>query len=542
MYNQPETLGPITDYQLAYIAAATSARKSRPGAMDFAKVDSEIRGGLKNEKVRLSGAWKNRQWFEGNIKPFLSAMAMELGLREGTVRTTNIMKSWIDILTKYLYAGGPERTVPDNPELSEYLAKSYAASNFDSVMTQACQYAIVSGVAAIQIEINEAETDEETTSFLTMARPAVSHRVWPADQFVVWVHPDKPLLPWCVAIIDYYDNRRRLRAWTSEKLVTYETKKYNADNPWDGNSYNLVSEEKNFLGVVPFAFVWHEQPTSEFWTPSPGDSMQMFQEALTARLWKQNDDILYQRPILQGRNLRSDVKIPDKYQAGDLIRMAPVMDQLGDGPEPTIEYAYCDLSYLQLDREQLDYDMTMYADSIGIPEAAWRLKGQSAASGVAIVSEQLPVIEAAERRQLVLQRYERDVAMVTLVVANAYLGGVPMIDTAMNADFDLAINWGSVVKSRPGSENDQHLQFLLINGLESKAGVLADLHGITLDQAREKLAQIQEDTTVEAEHAKSIQDISQPPDEMMGGGFGGDQSGANLSGAGAKEDEEGDEE
>ena len=85
MYNQPETLGPITDYQLASIAAATSARKSRPGAMDFAKVDSEIRGGLKNEKVRLSGAWKNRQWFEGNIKPFLSAMAMELGLDSGPV-------------------------------------------------------------------------------------------------------------------------------------------------------------------------------------------------------------------------------------------------------------------------------------------------------------------------------------------------------------------------------------------------------------------------------------------------------------------------
>jgi hypothetical protein len=246
--------------------------------------------------------------------------------------------------------------------------------------------------------------------------------------------------------------------------------------------------------------------------------MQMFQEALTARLWKQNDDILYQRPILQGRNLRSDVKIPDKYQAGDLIRMAPVMDQLGDGPEPMIEYAYCDLSYLTLDREQLDYDMTMFADSLGIPEAAWRMNGQSAASGVSIISEQLPVIEAAERRQFVLQRYERDLAMVTLVVANAYLGGVPQIDQAMNADFDLAINWGNVTKSRPGQENDQHIQFLLMNGLISKAGALAELHGITIEQAREKLAEIQEDATAEAEHDKSIADISQPPDEMMAPG------------------------
>jgi hypothetical protein len=481
-------------------------------------VDKEITSGMKNEKARLANAWKARQWYEGNVKPFLSAMAYELGLRENTVRTTNIMKSWVDILTKHLYAGSPERMIPDNPEMTEYLKKVYSESNIDAVMTLACQYALVSGVAAIQVEINEADTEDESSAFLALARPAVSHRVWPADQFVVWVHPDKPLLPWCVAIIDYYDQRRRLRAWTSEKLVTYETAKYNAEAPWDGNAYRLVSEEKNFLGVVPFAFVWHEQPTSEFWTPAPGDSMQMFQEALTARLWKQNDDILYQRPILQGRNLRSDVKIPDKYQAGDLIRMAPVMDQLGDGPEPMIEYAYCDLSYLTLDREQLDYDMTMFADSLGIPEAAWRMNGQSAASGVSIISEQLPVIEAAERRQFVLQRYERDLAMVTLVVANAYLGGVPQIDQAMNADFDLAINWGNVTKSRPGQENDQHIQFLLMNGLISKAGALAELHGITIEQAREKLAEIQEDATAEAEHDKSIADISQPPDEMMAPG------------------------
>ena len=513
---QPETLGPITDFALTTIASVTASRKARPAAIDFTRVDKEITSGMKNEKARLANAWKARQWYEGNVKPFLSAMAYELGLRENTVRTTNIMKSWVDILTKHLYAGSPERMIPDNPEMTDYLKKVYSESNIDAVMTLACQYALVSGVAAIQVEINEADTEDESSAFLALARPAVSHRVWPADQFVVWVHPDKPLLPWCVAIIDYYDQRRRLRAWTSEKLVTYETAKYNAEAPWDGNAYRLVSEEKNFLGVVPFAFVWHEQPTSEFWTPAPGDSMQMFQEALTARLWKQNDDILYQRPILQGRNLRSDVKIPDKYQAGDLIRMAPVMDQLGDGPEPMIEYAYCDLSYLTLDREQLDYDMTMFADSLGLPVAAWRLNGQSAASGVSFISEQLPVIEAAERRQFVLQRYERDLAMVTLVVANAYLGGVPQIDQAMNADFDLAINWGNVTKSRPGQENDQHIQFLLMNGLISKAGALAELHGITIEQAREKLAEIQEDATAEAEHDKSIAEITQPPEMAPG--------------------------
>ena len=507
-----ENLGPIGENGLSLISSDSSRRKPRTAALDFAKIDTEIRHGLKNEKARLTDAWRNRQWYEGNIKPFLAAISREQNLRMESARTTNIMESWIDLLTKHLYAGKPKRTIPDQPDITDYLQTVYSKSNFDNIMTEANRYAIVGGVCAIQVEIKEPLTDEETESFLLMQQPAVSHRIWPADQFVVWCHPDKPTMPWAVGTIDFYDQQRRLRVWTSERLVTYQTDKFNADQPWDGVTYKQVSDEENWLGFVPFGFVWWKRPTGEFWTPSLGDTMQMFQESLTTRLWKQNDDVLNQRPILQARNVRSDFVIPKQYQAGDMLRMAPVLNQLGDGPEPSIEYAYCDLSYLQSDRDQLDWDMTMFADTLGIPESAWRMKGQSASSGVAIVSEQLPLLEAAERRQEALNQYEQDLAAVTLMAAHIYLGGNTPIAKAIQNDFDLSINWGKSIKNRPGPDNDQHIQFELLNGLQSKAGAIAEIQGITLEQAREKLEEIQEDLLAEATAAQAVTQITTPPE------------------------------
>lgn len=508
--NTPENLGVIGEVSLSQVASDVSRRKSRTYALDYARIDSEIRNGLKNEKIRLSEAWKNRLWYEGNLKSFLSAISQEMNLRMESVRTTNLFDTWVSLLTRNLYAGPPRRIIPDQPQITEYLESVYSKSNFNHIMTLANQYALVGGVSAIQCEVREPADDDETNAFLTLQKPAITHRVWPADQFMVWCHPDMPSTPWAVGVIDYYDNQRRLRVWTSEAVRTYVTRKFNIDDPWSGTAYYFEGEEKNWLGIVPFSFVWWRPPTNEFWTNSHGDTIQQFQESLTTRLWKQNDDILNQRPILQARNVRSDFKIPTQYRAGDMLRLAPVLDQLGGGPEPSIDYAYCDLSYLAQDWEQLLNDMTMFAESLGIPESAWRLQGQSAASGVAIVSEQLPLIEATERRQQLLNQYEQDAAAVTLMVSHMYLGGKTPIANALTEDFDLTINWGRIVKSRPGQELDQHLQFMLINGLTSEVRAIADLEGITIEQAAEQLEEINEERRKQATASKEISDITTP--------------------------------
>lgn len=504
----PEFLGVLPEANLMTVASDLSRRKSRTVALDFAKIDSEIRAGLKNEKVRLSQAWKNRMWFEGRLDAFLSAIASEQNLRMETVRSINLFETWSNLLTKHLYAGSPERIIPDNPEITEYLQKVYSKSNINAIMTLANQYAFVSDVAAIQIEVNEPVDENETQAFLSLQKPAISHRVWPADQFVVWCHPDAPTQPWAVGVIDFYDEQRRLRVWTSDRLVTYTTRKYNADAPWEGTAYTKMDEEKNFLGFVPFSFVHWKTPTSDFWSGGPGTQVQQFTEAVTVRLWKQNDDILNQRPILQAQNVRSDFAIPKQYQAGTMIKLAPVLDQLGEGPTPAIEYAYCDLSYLAQDWEQLTNDISMFGDSIGIPESAWRLKGQSAASGVAIISEQLPLIEASQRRQRMIVQYEQDTALVTLVAAYQYLGNDNGIAKAIE-DFDLTVRWGKFNKAMPGPELDQHVQFLLVNNLTSEMRALAMVEDLTHEQAQEQLDKINEERLAQAQANSLIVQASQ---------------------------------
>lgn len=499
----PDNLGPIPNRNLPLVSTLTRMRQPQTSALDFQKIHNEVtRGNLGNEKPRLEEAWRRRQWYEGNVKPFLEAMAVELGLRRDTAVTTNLYESWVDLLTKYLYAGNPKRMIPDQPEVSDYLAKIYSQSNIDAVLTDANKYALVGDVAAIQVEINEPADEDETDALLALNLPAVSHRVWQADQFTVWTHPNHATLPWAVGVIDFFDQQRRLRIWTSTRIVTYVTTKYDHSQPWSGTSYTLLEEAENPLGFLPFCFCWWKPPTTDFWTKGPGELLCLRQEAITARLWKQNDDILYQRPILTGQNLRSDVQVPDRIQAGDMIRITPIMDQMGDGPEPRIEYAYCDLSYLSLDREQIDWDLQMFADSLGIPEAAWRMSQNSAASGAAITAEQVPLLDAASKRQASnLIRLERDLALVTLMAANQYLGGDnPILVKALNnRDFDVAVNWGQAIKNRPGAEMDNHLRFKMDYGTASKALSISLEEGITLEQAREKLAEINEDRLAEAE-------------------------------------------
>lgn len=511
----PDNLGPIPNRNLPLVSTLSRMRQPQSTALDFQKIHSEIvKGNLGNEKPRLEEAWRRRQWFEGNVKPFLEAMAVELGLRRDTAVTTNLYESWVDLLTKYLYAGTPKRMIPDNPAVSDYLAKIYSQSNIDAVLTDANKYALVGDVSAIQVLINEPVDEDETDALLALHAPAVSHKVWPADQFTVWTHPDNATLPWAVGVIDYYDQQRRLRVWTSSRIVTYVTAKFDHSQPWSGTAYTLLDEEENPLGFLPFCFCWWKPPTSDFWTKGPGELLCLRQEAITARLWKQNDDILYQRPILNGRNLRSDVQIPDRYQAGDMLKLFPIMDQLGDGPEPSIEYAYCDLSYLSLDREQIDWDLQMFADSIGIPEAAWRMSQNSAASGAAITAEQVPLLDAADRRQKAnLVRLERDLALVTLMAANQYLGGdnPVLVEALSNREFDVAVNWGQPIHNRPGAEMDNHLRFKMDYGTASQALAISIEEGITLEQAREKLAEIQEDRLAEARMNAQITAAGQAP-------------------------------
>lgn len=514
-----QRIGLTTNEGRAYAAAEISRTSPRPEAPNYDKVHREIINGLKHEKPRLENAWQNRQWYEGNFEPFLEAIGKDHDLRPETVRVLNWYRRIVRISTKYLYRPVPKRTIQGDDETTAYLAQIYGASGINGLLAKANAYAIVGGCCAVQVELSEPADDEETQATLDMIRPAVTHRIWPADQFVVWTTADRPETPWAVGVIDYFDERRRLRVWTSERLVTYETAQFDRSKPWEGTAYNQVATQDNFLGFVPFAFLHWETPAGAFWSVPRGDELTTAQEHILFRLWKQSDDIAYTRALLVASNTPRDFRLPSVIRAGEPVHIPANPDAMGQTAEPNLGYVMADLSYLEGDRADLEWYMNLVAEDFDVPEAAHRLKAGGANSGAQVVAEQLPVLEAAEMRQVELEKFESDLALVTLLTAGKWLSsdneaaaGKKLIQAA--AKMELAVVWGNPIKRRPGPEFDQHQQFKIINGTTSKTKAIAEAENLTREQAAEELDRVNRERLAEAKAERAITAASQP--EMAG--------------------------
>lgn len=464
---------------------------------NFDAIDKEITGGLKNERERMARARVARDYYEGNFDPYMTDYGRLLAIRDNAPNRRSIpyVRSIIDAKIRRLYMADPKRTITDNEEAADYLAMLYSKGRCTPKLKDSLKFAALGGVCAIQVELNQPKTDGEASATLALARPAVNFRLWAADEFAVWCSPDEPLTPYAVAVLDRYDNQTRCRLWTPDVFAVYTSKK------WDGTTntagtrvFERISDETNFLGLVPFAFQWWCEPTKDFWVWSPGEELVRINDHANARLCKIADDTLFSRPITYGRNVREGWKLPDRYQAGDVVNIPTAHHELiGEGVEAaSIESTMVDLSYLAADREELEAHLELQGEMHGVPKEQWRLRGGNAASGVSIISEQLPIIEENEARQMLLESTEKDLALVTLMTVDSWLGGVPAVTQAVQ-HFDMSVQWPPLTKNRPGPDYDQHLQFQLINSLSSEIQVYQEMTGSTRQEAEEHFAELAQD-------------------------------------------------
>ena len=123
-------------------------------------------------------------------------------------------------------------------------------------------------------------------------------------------------------------------------------------------------------------------------------------------------------------------------------------------------------------------------------------------SGVAIVSEQIPIILWALSRQRPFSHYEDRLAKLVLKVGAAHLAdnGVSAGELeAAAADPGLVLNWPEMYPDLPGPERDQADQWLLENNLASRTQILMRRERLTHDEAEARLEQIAEDQARENE-------------------------------------------
>lgn len=473
---------------------ASFSTSSVPAKYDA--IDKEIRDGLKNEVDRMSRARVARDYYEGNFAPYMSDYSEILGIRVNAPNRRSIpyIRSIIDAKIRRLYMADPKRVITGNDEATDYLAMLYSKGRCTPKLKESVKYAALGGVCAIQVEINQPKDDGEVEATLALARPAVNFRIYSADEFAVWCSPDEPLTPYAVAVLDRYDNQTRCRLWTPESFTVYTSKKWDGTGNTAGTRiFELISTETNILGLVPFAFQFWVEPTQDFWVWSPGEELARVNEHANARLCKIADDIIFTRPITYSKGVEPGWAPPSRYRATDIVPLPSsggADTTIGSGiVEPALETTSVDLSYLEHDRAELESHLELQGEMHGVPQEQWRMR--SAASGVAIVSEQLPIIEECEARQVLMESTEKDLALVTLMTVGAWLNSPAPIAAAL-ADFDMSVQWPPLMKNRPGPDFDNHIRGMLDSGLYDPIQAYMEAKSVTREEAYQHFAEAAE--------------------------------------------------
>jgi hypothetical protein len=463
--------------------------------IDVRQIDDEIRSGLQNERDRLNAARECADFYLGRFEAYSTRPPSSAWEGSKYARSSLVMNRIVKVLTRDLYAQGPARLLPDFPPAQEWLNQVYKFCGIDAILQGADRWATVGDVAALQVEAVEGAEDPGR---------AVRVVLWPADQFCVWTGAEDPLTPVAVATLDRYDNRRRLRLWTAETLTTYTTTKLAPGQTAGGTAYEFVDAVPNPYGLLPFAFVHFEHPTTDFWSGGIGTNLRDLNDYVNYYLTESGDSLRYcGKPIIKAFGVRAGWRPNTPIRPGDIWDLpAEGMDAAGNGIPPDVAYlqpemGFVDAGWLDL-QNFLDHSLETY----GVPPAAIRMVQDAARSGVSIVAEQIPLLKWAQSRQRPFSCYEHELARVVLGVGARYLGlnGVPSDALAAAArDSDLNLRWPNLLAGVVDEAQDARDARRLQLGLTSRIQLIMRDQNCSRAEAIEALEQIAEDRALEEE-------------------------------------------
>jgi hypothetical protein len=461
-------------------------------AADFDQIDRDIRSGMLYDQARRDSAWHNRRFFDGHFAEYPTRPENAPGRRDDFRRTSRIMRRVIHALTANLYKRDPQRSLAAGEAATDWLAGLYRRVGMAPKWAKADQFSLVGDVAAFQFA---GDAHDEY--------PVKVH-LWAADQLCVWLDPEDHLAPAAVATIDAFDASRRLRLYTPEWIATYRTGKMGPTQTTGGTAWNFVGKAptpyvgEDGAGYLPFAFAHAEEPTTDFWTPGLGEFLRQVNDYLNFRLDRLGDSIRFiERPILVVAGVASDWTVPLDLKPGQTLKLPSFVAHVGEevaSSTPTAQYITPPLEYISGDWLDLNNYIDHALETCGIPPGTIRLVG-NAASGIAMMIEQAPLLAWAEGRRKPFRRFEDDAARIACKVACSQFrraGAEPedwLIASAEEAG--LSIEWPSLYVQLPGPERDRADEFELSMGWTDKIRILMERYDLTRDQALDRLRQVQ---------------------------------------------------
>ena len=157
----------------------------------------------------------------------------------------------VNVLCSKLYNPGPGRRIAGDDAASEWLQGVYQDCLINALCQRADRMSTLNGLSAFQV----AATGDP-------ARP-IKYQLWSGwHEVIPFELPGKANEIAAVVTIDCVDHLTRYTYWTDEFYRVYETDKIKPFQTTAGRTARLIKDGENPYGVLPFAFVWYELPTS----------------------------------------------------------------------------------------------------------------------------------------------------------------------------------------------------------------------------------------------------------------------------------------
>lgn len=472
------------------------------------ELETLVKGGFSDDQQRLTNYGIAKDCYNGNFQSYLADWTQGDATRENAARFSLSMRRTVDVLSTHLYRKGPKRVISGHPEATAILERIYSANNFDSLMQMADRTTFITDAAAIEFVPNDGPD--------ALSVP-VNVRLWDAAEFVPIFDSQDPLTPWAVATISVFGRKKVARVFTDTEISRYSSPVWNQQQTVSttltgatqsqslGFTLDIDSPVPNYLGVLPFEFVSYELPRNSFWTGGIGLQLAHMNLHINRRLSDLADNITQWRPKGVLRNVKPDWNFPPNQKPGQFTRLDGMSSIETGNNEPIAEFIAPDLGFTQYDWNDISAYLDHMVEMLGVPASTVRMQQQGGTSGVAIMSEQLPLIERAEARQRTFEYFEQRIAKKCLTVALAQLQNATPQDemsaamiqqemffinnALMNFDEAFHVVWPIMTKNRPGPDRDAHDAFQLNFQRKSRTEMTAEDENITIDEAFTKTQQ-----------------------------------------------------
>jgi hypothetical protein len=473
--------------------AAPNVVQPYPGdeTPDLRAILKEVKQGCPSHERHLVKARELQDWYDGDSEKYVAFRPAEDALSWLTrpKRVSFITRQAVNKLTSHLYKPGPRhRRITSDEMVDAWYNRVAQDIQLNGLMQHADRLATLHGLCAIGIYPTG-----------NPSRP-INYHLFPRYDFVFWASADDPRVPTAVCTITKKDpETTRYRLWTSTHYYTFFKGRAWGYVPGGASvaRFDPSTSGPHPYGVLPFAFVTHELPTTDLHTKGLGHLLQKINRALNIDKsnlahWVHH----YARPLGFVSGVGPEWR--PRFIEGGFVPLVVKHDSSETAPVvPEARYLESNLDISALRQyirgeanealQELDIPLTIQVDADGGG-------GAKLASGVSIAAQDADLITYAKRRQPLFELHETKLAQLVCRIGACPVAGLAGLSGALTAvadDPSLRVAWPEVSIDLPGPDRDQAETFELSYDLTDPIELLMRRQGLTEEEAIEAYRGIQ---------------------------------------------------